>query len=147
MEFDSPLAPYDAIKKAKKYFEDEVLNIVIKEEPLTRADDQILEVGISGGRWEVFWMKIHALNIEKGSKIYMKGRPGISQLTMAAIAMVISGPFTVLVFLNDTYWLLFIPIFFFILGLLSIIMPFIRVRSTQKELLELLTTDKKVKKK
>jgi hypothetical protein len=77
----------------------------------------------------------------------MKGRPGISQLTMAAIAMVISGPFTVLVFLNDTYWLLFIPIFFFILGVLSIVMPIVRVRSTQKELLKLLTTEKKGKKK
>ncbi|MHA1244993.1 MAG: hypothetical protein ACTSP7_10525 [Candidatus Heimdallarchaeota archaeon] len=136
MEIESPQAPYDAIKTAKKYFEDDVLNSVVKEAPLTRGDDQILEVGISGGRWEVFWIKLHAVKWDKGSKIYMKGSPGISQLTMGAIAATLSGPFTALILLYSTnYWLLFVPIFFFILGVLSIIMPIVRVRSTQKELL------------
>ena len=144
MEIESPQAPYDAIKIAKKYFEDDVLNSVIKEAPLTRGDDQILEVGVSGGRWEVFWMKLHAVKWDKGSKIYIKGRPGISQLTMGAIAATLSGPFTALILLySNKYWLLGVPIFFFILGLLSIIMPIVRVRQTQKELYEKLTTEKK----
>lgn len=146
MEFESPLAPYDAIKAAKKYFEDDVLNSVIKEAPLTRGDDQILEVGISGGRWEVFWMRLHAVKWDKGSKIYMKGRPGISQLSMGAIAAVLSGPFTAIILLySNNFWLLFVPIFFFILGVLSIIMPIVRVRSTQKEIYEKLTAEKKKK--
>ena len=148
MEIESPQAPYDAIKTAKKYFEDDVLNSVIKEAPLTRGDDQILEVGVSGGRWEVFWMKLHAVKWDKGSKIYMKGRPGISQLTMAAIVTVLSGPFTALILLySNKYWLLIIPIFFLLLGILSIIMPLVRIRNTRKELIEKLTAEKKERKK
>ncbi|MHA1306882.1 MAG: hypothetical protein ACTSO7_02760 [Candidatus Heimdallarchaeota archaeon] len=146
MQFESPLAPYDAIKKAKKYFEEDVLNTTIKEAPLTRGDDQILEVGISGGRWEVFWMKIHAVKSETGSRVYLKGRPGISQLTMGSIAVLVSVPFAFLALMNDNYWLLFIPVFFLILGVLSIIMPIVRIRNTRKEVIEKLTEEKKEKK-
>jgi len=143
MNFDSPLAPFIAIKEAKKYFENEVTNAVIKKAPLTRGDDQILEAGISGGRWEVFWMRIQAIKSENGSRIYVKSRPGTTQLTMGTIAVLLAVPFAYLVLNNNSYWLLFIPIFFFILGVLSIIMPIVRARTTRKEIYEKLTAEKK----
>ena len=50
MEYESPFSPYEAIKKTKKFFTEEILNVTIKEEPMGKGDAQMIDVGISGGR-------------------------------------------------------------------------------------------------
>ncbi|MFW9922151.1 MAG: hypothetical protein ACFFDW_02560 [Candidatus Thorarchaeota archaeon] len=148
MEYESSLSPSDAIKKAEDYFENEVLNHVIKEKPLSKKDKQLLEIGVTGGRWEVFWMKIAAARTSAGiTKIAITSRPGLAQLSFGAIVLLLSGPFIYLSIANDAYWVLFFPIFLFIIGLLSIIMPLIRMRETGKALKEVLTEKREIKKK
>ena len=141
MNFDSPLSASEATKKVTNFFEEEETNAIIKEKPLAKKDKQFLEVGITGGRWEVFWMKILATNyIEQGSNIKITSRIGMIQLTVAITSMLFSGPFLYLILTSMRYWLLIVPIFFFLLGLLSLIMPIVRIRSTKVKLRKLLTS-------
>lgn len=140
MEYESPLSPYDAIKKTEKFFMEEIGNAIVKEKPLSKKDAQMIDIGITGGRWEIFWMKVYASkDAAKGSIITTKGRSGLQQLSFAAIILVLSGPFFYLSLSNDAYWALIFPVVFFIIGFLSILMPIMRVRSTSKQLKEVLT--------
>ncbi len=145
MEYQSPLSPYDAIKKTEKFFTKEILNTIIKEKPMGKKDKQIIDIGVSGGRWEIFWMKVYATkNPLGGSIIITKGRSGLKQLSFAAIILMLSGPFFYLVLSNNVYWALLFPAVFFVLGILSILMPIIRIRSTNRELKEVLTGSRDV---
>ncbi len=145
MEYESPLSPYDAIKKTEKFFTEELLNVTIKEKPIGKGDAQMIDVGISGGKWEIFWMKVYASkNPVGGSIITTKGRSGLQQLSFAAIILVLSGPFFFLVFSNENYWVLAFPVLLLVVGFLSILMPIIRVRTTNKQLKEVLTGSRDV---
>jgi len=140
LEYESPFSPYEAIKKTKKFFNEEILNVTIKEEPMGKGDAQMIDVGISGGRWEIFWMKVYASkNATGGSIITTKGRSGLQQLSFAAIVLVFSGPFFYFALSSSRYWIFAFPVLLFAVGLLSIIMPIMRVRSTNKQLKEVLT--------
>lgn len=147
MEFDCPYTPYEAIKKTESYFTNEILNTTIKEKSPSKKDQQFLEIGVSGGNWEVFWMKIFAVtNNSGGSSIITKGRSGIMQLSFAAIITMLSVPFFYLVLWNEIYWAVIFPSFFLLLGIVSIIMPYIRIRQTTKGLKEVLTNEREIKK-
>lgn len=148
MEFESTLSPSDAIKKSEEYFENEILNHVIKEKPLSKKDKQLLEVGVTGGRWEVFWMKIAAARTSGGiTKIAITSRPGLAQLSFGAIVFLLAGPFIYLAIANDTYWIFFFPVLLFLIGLLSMIMPIIRLKETEKGLKEILTQKREIQQK
>lgn len=145
MEYESPFSPYEAIKKTEKFFQEEVLNVTIKEKPMGKGDAQMIDVGISGGRWEIFWMKVYASkNASGGSIITTKGRSGLQQLSFAAIILVFSGPFFYYALTSGRYWIFTFPVLLFAVGLLSILMPIMRVRSTNKQLKEVLTDSRDV---
>ncbi len=145
MEYESPFSPYEAIKKTEKFFTEELLNVTIKEKPMGKGDAQMIDVGISGGRWEIFWMKVYASkNATGGSIITTRGRSGLQQLSFAAIILVFSGPFFYYALSSSRYWIFAFPVLLFAVGLLSIIMPIMRVRSTNKQLKEVLTGSRDV---
>ncbi|HUU78968.1 MAG TPA: hypothetical protein VMX55_11525 [candidate division Zixibacteria bacterium] len=145
MEYESPLSPYEAIKKAENFFANEVINSKVKEKSLSKKDQQMLEMGVTGGNWEIFWMKIFASrNNLEGSRIYTKSRFGLMQLSFASIITVLSGPFLYLVLWNEVYWALVFPSFFFLLGVLSFVMPFYRIISTSKNLKQILTNEREI---
>ena len=147
MEFDCPYTPFEAIKKTESYFTNEILNTTIKEKSPSKKDQQFLEIGVTGGNWEVFWMKISAVaNNSGGSSVITKGRSGIMQLSFAAIIAVLSGPFFYLILWNEIYWAVIFPSFFLLLGLMSIIMPYVRIHQTTKGLKEVLTNEREIKK-
>jgi hypothetical protein len=141
MEFESPIRAYDAIKRSQKFFEAEVLNSKVKEEPLGKKDTQLLKMGISGLNWEFYWIQIFASNNETGSTIQIKGRLGIMQLFLASIIILLSGPFLYLAINNPGFFTIAITIVLFLIGVLSIIMPIIRLRSTIKHLKAILLTE------
>lgn len=145
MEYESPLSPYEAIKTTEKFFAEEILNVTIKEKNLGKGEAQMIDVGISGGRWEIFWMKVYASrNAAGGSIITTKGRSGLQQLSFAAIILVFSGPFFYYALSSSRYWIFAFPVLLFAVGLLSILMPIMRVRSTKKQLKEVLSGSRDV---
>lgn len=148
MEYLSQYSPSEAIKITESFFENEILNTVIKEKPLSKKDPQILEVGVTGGRWEIYWVKIYASRATSGeTRIFSKGRPGLAQLSFGVIIWLLAGPFLYYVIANNIYWTLIFPAFFFILGLLSVIMPIIQSRKTQKTIQAILQQKREIKKK
>ncbi|MBD3189914.1 MAG: hypothetical protein GF308_04690 [Candidatus Heimdallarchaeota archaeon] len=143
MKFDSPLSPYKALKKAEKFFEKKVLNSSIKEQPLSTQDEQLLEIGVNTLSVEVYWVKTYAQkNEEGGSTIKLKSRLGLMYLTFAAIALLLAGGFFYYAIANPHIITIFVPVLFFIVGMLAIISPLIRINSIQKELKEALSTTK-----
>ena len=148
MIYESPLAPSEVIKKAEKYFSNEVLNSTIKEKPLSKKDEQKLLVGVTGGRWDIFQMEISAYMDERGIiHINSKGRCGLQQLFFAFLIWLLSTPFLFMAVSNTRYWLIIFAGFLFLVGVLSLIMPIVRIRETQKGLKEILTSQREVKEK
>lgn len=146
MRFESPLSPYSAIKKAEKFFEKKVLNSTIKEQPLSKRDEQMLEMGVSTLSMESYWMKIYAQkNKAGGSTIRVKARLGLMQLTFAAIVLALAGGFLYYAIAKPNFVTIFVPLFFFIVGVLGIINPLLRINSTQKDLKEALSTTAPIK--
>ncbi|MCF2144208.1 MAG: hypothetical protein K9W42_10950 [Candidatus Heimdallarchaeota archaeon] len=146
MEFESPLSQFKAIKKATIYFETKVQNTQIKEQPLSRKDPQHLEIGVRALLGEIFWMKIDARRTKekKTSIISIKGRPGTMHLFLSAIVVLMAGPFLYMGFQSGNAYPYVASGFFALLGLASLIMPFIRLRKTSRALQAVLTSEEEL---
>ncbi|MEA2069988.1 MAG: hypothetical protein U9O98_01720 [Asgard group archaeon] len=135
MDFESPHSPSKAIERAEKYLKGNILNAIIKEKPLNRQEKQKLEVGVTGGRWEFFWIKIYAQkNLDKGSKITLRANIGLQQLTFSAIILLLAGPFLYFAISNPTFFTIFVPSILALFGFLGILVPIIRLRKTTAKL-------------
>ena len=141
MEFDSPLSPHKSIKKAEKYFELKVNNSKIKEQPLSRKDPAILEIGVATIFGEIFWMRIHAKRKkDKSTSISLVGRVGIRHMFLSAIVLLMTGPFLYYALTSNNFFVYIVAGFFAVLGIFSLSMPFFRIRSTRKQLVEALSS-------
>jgi hypothetical protein len=139
LRFVSNLSPYYAIQKAEEYFE-KVANSIVKEKPHGKGDEQMIEIGVSGGRWELYWTKIKAEKMaeEKGSEITIKSRLGLMQLSLGAIVFVLSGPFLYYAIAKPGFFTIFVTVLIALVGILSIIVPIIRIIQMQKQLKQVL---------
>jgi hypothetical protein len=145
MEIKSPHSAYKSIKRAIVFFEKNVNNSKIKEEPSSRGEAQELEVGVATVFGEIFWMKLNAKrNENKTSTIYVRSSPSTMHLFLSAIVLLMSGPFLYLALTSNNPFVYVVAGFFILLGIASLIMPFIRIRSTKKDLKNFLTSDEKI---
>ncbi|NHJ49417.1 MAG: hypothetical protein FK733_16630 [Asgard group archaeon] len=145
MEIKSPHSAYKAIKRATAFFEKKVNNSKIKEEPSSRSEAQELEIGVTTVFGEIFWMKLNAKRNEgKTSTVYVRSSPSTMHLFLSAIVILMSGPFFYLAFTSGNPFVYFVSGFFILLGVASLIMPFIRIRSTKKALKAALTSYEKI---
>jgi len=138
LDFDSPLTPFRALKKAEKFFEYKVNNTKVKQKPLTKTDEPLLEVGVTTIYGEIFWLKVHAgRNKEKTARLSIWGRMSTRQLFISAIAFLMSGPFFYMAFnSNNNVFVFMLAGFLAILGLFGLIMPSFRIRSIKKKFKE-----------
>jgi len=146
MEFESPLSQFKAIKKATAYFETKVTNVQIKEQPFSRKDPQHLEIGVRALLGEIFWMKIDARRTKekKTSIVTVRGRPGTMHLFLSAIVLLMAGPFLYMAFQSGNAYPYVASGFFALLGLASLIMPFIRLRKTGRALRTVLSSEEEI---
>jgi len=148
MEFESPLSAYRAIKKATKFFETKVSNAKIKEAPLSRKDEMLLEVGITTIWGEIFWTRVNTRRTKdkKTSKVFVTGRPGTRHMFFSAIVLLASGPFMFMALRGEdiAYFTLFVSILFAFIGIASMIMPIFRIRKTNKQIKEILTSEEEL---
>ncbi len=141
MEFDSPISPHKSIKKAEKFFELKVNNSKIKEQPLSRKDPAILEVGIATIFGEIFWMRIHAKRKkDKSTRIILKGSVGVRHMFLSSIVLLMSGPFLYYAISSENIFVYLVAGFFAALGIFSLLMPLFRIRTTRKQLVEALSS-------
>lgn len=144
MEFESPLSPYRAIKKAMKFFETKVNNTKIKEAPLSRRDPMVLDVGITTIWGEIFWTKINTRRTKdkQSSKVFVKSRPGTRHMFFSLIVLLMSGPFLYMALRDDIrYFPLVMAIVFAFIGIASMIMPLVRISKINKQIKEVLTSE------
>ncbi len=144
MEFESPISPYRAIKKAMNFFEKKVNNTKVKEAPASRRDPMILEVGITTIWGEIFWTRINTRRSKdkQSSKVFVKSRPGTRHMFFSAIVLLLSGPFFYMALSNDIrYFTLIMAAFFALIGIASMIMPVVRINRINKQIKEVLSKD------
>jgi len=145
LEFESPLSPYRAIKKAMKFFETKVRNTKIKEAPLSRRDQMLLEVGITTIWGEIFWIKISTRRSKdkQSSKVFVTSRPGTRHMFFSLIVILMSGPFIYMGLNKEPigYFTLIVAALLAFVGIASMIMPVVRIRKTNKQIKEVLTSE------